>query len=113
VEEYFEARFLRMNQCTRQLRDAQNKYWSVLHRAQDEHAIRSESDQASNFRDHESDGYNASTIRKFGCPMPEKKSSVVEQWISGIGKNVETPPTPPIMLTTVKKKESGLIVCPV
>jgi hypothetical protein len=90
-----EARFLRMNQCTRQLRDAQNKYWSVLRRAQDEHAIRSESDQASNFRDHESDGYNASTIRKFGCPMPEKKSSVVEQWISGIGKNVETPPTPP------------------
>jgi hypothetical protein len=90
-----EARFLRMNRLTRQLRSAENRYWSVLHRAQDEHAIRSESDQASNFRDHESDGYQASTIRKMGCPMPEKKSSGVEKWISGIGKSVEKPPTPP------------------
>jgi hypothetical protein len=90
-----EARFLRMNRLTRQLRSAENRYWSVLHRAQDEHAIRSESDQASNFRDHESDGYQASTIRNMGCPMPEKKSSGVEKWISGIGKSVEKPPTPP------------------
>jgi hypothetical protein len=72
-----EARFLRMNQRTRQLRSAEIKYWSVLHRALDEQAIRSESDQASNFRDHESDGYNESTTRQFGCPMPEKKSSGV------------------------------------
>jgi hypothetical protein len=42
----------------------------------------SDSDQSSNFRDHISDGYAASTLKAYGFPMAEKKKNRIHNWMS-------------------------------
>lgn len=72
----------KMIQRTGEFREAEDEYRSILHRAQDDHAI-SESDQSSNFRDRESDGYGASALKSMGYPLAEKRKNCVREWMSG------------------------------
>ena len=81
-----EARFCRMKRRTQEVRDAELEYRSVLRRAQNARAI-SESDQSSNFQDHESDGYSDATLKLFGYPMPTRKKQRVHKWIENMSQS--------------------------
>jgi hypothetical protein len=65
------------------VRDAELEYRSVLRLAQNARAI-SESDQSSNFQDHESDGYRSAELKLYGYPMPAKKKHRVDKWIDNM-----------------------------
>ena len=67
---------------TGELREAEHECRSILHRAQNEHAMSDKSSQSSNFRDHISYGYGASTIRAYGCPVAEKRKDRIHNWMS-------------------------------
>lgn len=75
-----------MKRQTQEVRDAELEYRSVLRRAQNARAI-SESDQSSNFQDHESDGYSNATLRLFGYPMAAKKKQRVHQRIDNVSQS--------------------------
>ena len=81
-----EARFRRMKRLTQEVRDAELEYRSVLRRAQNARTI-SESDQSSNFQDHESDGYSDATLKLFGYPMPTRKKQRVHKWIENMSQS--------------------------
>lgn len=80
-----ELRVRKMIERTGKLREAQDEYRSILHHAQDDRAI-SESDQSSNFRDHGSDGYGTSTLRRIGYPMKAKKKNRVHSWMGSTSR---------------------------
>jgi hypothetical protein len=75
-----------MKRLTQEVRDAKLEYRSVLRRAQNARAI-SESDQSSNFQDHESDGYNSATLKMFGYPMLAKREQRVHRWIDNMSQS--------------------------
>lgn len=77
-----QLRVRKMIERTCEFREAEDEYRSILHRAKDDHAI-SESDQSSNFRDRESDGYGASALKSMGYPLAEKRKNCVREWMSG------------------------------
>jgi hypothetical protein len=81
-----EARFRRMKRLNQEVRDAELEYGSVLRRAQNARVI-SESDQSSNFQDHESDGYNSATLKMFGYPMLAKREHRVHRWIDKMSQS--------------------------
>lgn len=81
-----EARFRRMKRLTQEVRDAELEYRSVLRRAQNARAI-SESDQSSNFQDHDSNGYSDATLKLFGYPMPTRKMQRVHKWIENMSQS--------------------------
>jgi hypothetical protein len=77
-----QLRVRKMIQRTGEFREAEDEYRSILHRAQNDHAI-SESDQSSNFRDHESNGYGASSLRSMGYPIAQERKDRVHDWMVG------------------------------
>lgn len=75
-------RVRRMIKRTGEIQEAEDGYRSLLHRAQNEDAMSEQSDQSSNFRDHISDSYGASTLKGYGFPMAEKRRDRVHNWMS-------------------------------